>query len=50
MLKLKILVVLLFVTFTGALLLTENAANPHARGRCARRPRRGINAAPNLEH
>ena len=38
MLKLKILVVLLFITFTGALLLTDNAANPHARAYSAGPP------------
>jgi uncharacterized repeat protein (TIGR01451 family) len=31
MVKLKLLVLLLFAAFTAALLLTENAANPHAR-------------------
>src|ERR671928_1534834 len=38
MLKLKVLAVLLFITFTGALLLTDNFANPHARAYSAGPP------------
>ncbi|HEX7316613.1 MAG TPA: CHRD domain-containing protein [Pyrinomonadaceae bacterium] len=45
MLKLKILVVLLFITFTGALLLTDNVANPHARAYSAGPPA-GFTRAP----
>ncbi len=51
MVKLKLLVVLLFAAFTAALLLTDNAANPHARAFSAGRPqasptRRASSTAP----
>jgi aldose sugar dehydrogenase len=45
MVKLKLLVLLLFASFTAALLLTDNAANPHARAFSAGPPA-GFTHAP----
>ncbi|HEX6184289.1 MAG TPA: PQQ-dependent sugar dehydrogenase [Pyrinomonadaceae bacterium] len=45
MVKLKLLVLLLFAAFTAALLLTDNAANPHARAFSAGPPA-GFTHAP----